>query len=264
MAREKSSVKELYIMDGGLIGLDKSLMTGGVDQGKWIKIPIPIFLVVTDVGNILIDTGMNPEVIEDPAEAWGKELAAAVPPEMTEENDVRNCLKKLGLKPDDIKYVVNSHFHHDHVGGNKFFPKAEHIVQKAEFRFAQYPDKWYADRYIRKDFDHPLNWRLIEGDTELVPGVRLMLTNGHTAGHQSTVLYDVPNVGTVVLSHDAIYMRQNIEEDLAPGICWNGDLAVVSMHRLINLAKIENAQIIVSHDLEYFRTLPLAPKCYDR
>jgi len=264
MAKKKSSVKKFYIMDGGLIGIDKSLMTGGLDHGVWIKIPIPMFLVETDQGYILVDTGMNPDVMEDAAEAWGKELAEAVPPEMTEENDVRNCLDKLGLKPKDIKYVINSHFHHDHVGGNRFFTESEFIVQKAEFRFAQYPDNWYANRYLKKDFDYPLNYRLVEGDTEVVPGVHVLLINGHTPGHQSTVLYDVPDAGTMIFSHDAIYMRENIEKDLAPGICWNGDLAVVNMHRLMNLAKREDAEIIVSHDLEYFKTLPKSPQPYTR
>jgi len=262
MIRTHSSVKKLYVLDGGAIYLDKSLLTRGIDQGKRIKVPVPMFLVVTDYGNILIDTGMNPEVIENPKQAWGEEVVRVMPPEMREENRVENQLQLIGLAIKDIKYVVNSHLHLDHAGGNRFFPQAEHIVQKAEFRFARYPDNWYSNVYIHKDLDLSLNWRLIEGDTELVPGVRLILTNGHSPGHQSTVLYDIPHIGTVILSHDAIYMRENIEQELPPGICWNGDLAVRSMHRITNLAHVENAEIIVGHDPEYWKTLPLAPKPY--
>lgn len=46
-------------------------MTGGVDQDKWIDIPIPMFLIVTDHGNVLLDTRMNPDIIENVEEAWG-------------------------------------------------------------------------------------------------------------------------------------------------------------------------------------------------
>ena len=76
------------------------------------------------------------------------------------------------------------------------------------------------------------------------------------------MLYDIPHIGTVILSHDAIYMRENIEQKLPPGICWNGDLAVRSMYRITNLAHVENAEIIVGHDLKYWKTLPLAPNPY--
>lgn len=263
MAR-KSSIKEFYVMDGGLIGLDKSLMTGGIDQGKWIDIPVPMFLIITNQGNVLVDTGMNPDNIKDEEEAWGKEPSETVPLKMKKENDVRECLKKLGLKPDDIKYVINTHFHWDHVGGNRFFSKSKFISQVAEYRFARYPDHWYGDRYLKKDFDYDLNYTTVEGDVEIVPGVWVLLTNGHTPGHESIMLLDVPDAGNIILSGDAIYMRENIEKGLAPGICWNGDLAVRSIRRLISLSKLMDAHIIVSHDLEYWKTLPLSPKKYTR
>jgi N-acyl homoserine lactone hydrolase len=78
------------------------------------------------------------------------------------------------------------------------------------------------------------------------------------------MLLDVPDAGNVILSGDAIYMRENIEKDLAPGICWNGDLAVRSIRKLVSLSKLMDAHIIVSHDLEYWKTLPLSPKKYTR
>ena len=104
----------------------------------------------------------------------------------------------------------------------------------------------------------------MEGDVEIVPGVWVLLTNGHTPGHESIMLLDVPDAGNVILSGDAIYMRENIEKGLAPGICWNGDLAVRSIRKLISLSKLIDAHIIVSHDLEYWKTLPLSPKKYTR
>jgi N-acyl homoserine lactone hydrolase len=78
-----------------------------------VKIPVVMALVDSDDGNILFDTGLNPQGLLDPVKTWG-ERAARVSSFCPEDN-VRNRPKELNLGTDDIRYVVNSHLHWDHL-----------------------------------------------------------------------------------------------------------------------------------------------------
>jgi len=254
------AVKGLYLFPSGVLELDKGVITYRVDMGKKVKIPVIAALVKTDDGNILFDTGLNPEGLVDPIKAWG-ERAAGVVAEFKKEDDIRNRLKELGLTTDDIRFVVNSHFHWDHTGGNQFFTKSKFIVQKAEYRFAYYPDDFVAAAYLKNHFDHPLDYQLIEGDMELVPGVSLVVTYGHTPGSQSMVV-SLPESGTVVLTADAIYTKENIEKNIPAGNCWDPRQAMVSMHRLVHIAKREKGQLFITHDPDAWNTLKPSPYCY--
>ena len=168
-------VNGMYLLHAGVLKADKGVLTYRVDMGKKIRIPVMMVLVRTDDGNILFDTGMNPPALKEPLDTWGEAAATGIF-KFSPEDDVRNRLKELDLKTDDIKYVVNSHFHWDHTGGNQFFTKSKFIVQKAEYRFAYYPDNFVASRhlYLENHFDYPFDYELIEGDMELVPGVSLV------------------------------------------------------------------------------------------
>ena len=92
-------------------------------------------------------------------------------------------LAALGVKPDDIRYVVNSHFHFDHCGCNASFPRATFLVQRAELALARAEPK----RYDAKDWDLPLEYRAVDGEHDVFGdgSVVLLPTPGHTAGHQS-------------------------------------------------------------------------------
>ena len=257
----KSCIKAMYVINGGYMDIDKGLMTANTDIGKWIKIPVPVFLLDTTEGYVMIDTGMNPQVIDDPVPCWGEWLAQDVPVHMTTENDFRTVFEKMGVKLDDIKYIINTHMHHDHLGGNRFFPNATHIVQKEEYRFAICPDDGFSARYtLHSDLPEQLNWKLIEGECEVLPGIVLIPTPGHSPGHQSILLKDVPGVGNLVYCGDAVYMKENWEKEIGPGICWNPPLAIKSMLKLKQIAELTDSYVFVSHDWDYFNTLPMAPE----
>lgn len=250
----------MYVIDGGYMDIDKGLMTANTDVGKWIKIPVPIFLLDTTMGYALIDTGMNPQVIKDPVPCWGEWLAKDVPVHMEDKNDLRNVLKDLGVSPADVKYVINTHMHHDHLGGNRFFTDAKHFVQKDEFRFAMYPDDAFSSRYtIKTDLDGAqLDWQLVEGEAEVLPGISLIPTPGHSPGHQSILLHDLPGVGPLIYCGDAVYLKENWEMNIGPGICYNPPLALKSMKKLQQIADIAGAYVFYSHDWEFFYSVPLA------
>ena len=247
-------------MDGGTLTVEGSTLVPGTSYGHPKTIPVQFFLVETSKGYVLVDTGNDPEVINDAVAAWGPDLAGAANPVMEPHNHPYAQLKLLGLDSDDIKMIIYTHLHHDHCGGARFFPKALHVVQKAEHRWAFMPDSFAGKPYNQHDFRHDsLRWQLAEGDWCILPGVHLMATPGHTPGHQSIVLWDTPDCGTVIIAGDAINCRENIERDIPPGLTTDNTAAVASMHRLTALAAATDGSLLVSHEAGFFDLLPHAP-----
>jgi N-acyl homoserine lactone hydrolase len=121
---------------------------------------------------------------------------------LREEDDIRARLKEIGLEPGEVRHVILSHMHWDHVGGCKFFPGATFVVQRAEYRFALYPDRAFSKPYVRHLFEGMSNLDLREGDGEVVPGAWVISSPGHTPGHQS-VLVSLPASGKMLLAFDA-------------------------------------------------------------
>jgi len=99
--------------------------------------------------------------------------------------------------------VILSHMHWDHVGGCKFFPHATFVMQCAEYRFALWPDSAFSKPNVRDLFVGMSKLDLREGDGEVVSGIWVKASPGHTPGHQS-VLVSLPKSGTILLACDAI------------------------------------------------------------
>lgn len=257
----KTVVKKAYVLDGGLLELDASVMVSGDRMGTRIRVPVQMFLLETSRGYILVDTGNDPDVIDDAERTWGVPLAKAATPIMEARHHPCEQLKLLGLNADDIKMVIYTHLHHDHSGGARFFPDSLHVVQKAEYRWAHHLDRFASFPYVSTDFDHAnLRWQLAEGDWAILPGIHLIATPGHTPGHQSIALWDVPDVGSVILTGDAVNCQDNIAHDTPGGITSDATAAAMSLHRITALAKATDAGVIVSHDLASFQSMPKAPE----
>lgn len=111
---------------------------------------------------------------------------------------LRDGLARLGLTPADIHLVINTHLHADHAGGNvqldeagqvvPSFPHAEHVVQRREYEDAMRPNERTRATYIPANYQ-PLvesgQMRLLDGDTEIAPGIWGVVTPGHTPAHMS-------------------------------------------------------------------------------
>jgi N-acyl homoserine lactone hydrolase len=95
-------------------------------------------------------------------------------------------LKRLGARPEDVRYVIYSHLHLDHAGGMSYFPKAIHVIQRDEIRYALWPDAWTRPVYCQNDFKdiHKLDILEIEGDCDLFDDgtLRLLKTPEHAPG----------------------------------------------------------------------------------
>lgn len=97
---------------------------------------------------------------------------------------VEDGLAKFGLTPEDIDIVIVTHLHCDHIALGYLYKNAKFIVQQRELEYAQNPHPIDADLYERSTFED-LNWEVIDGDREIVPGVSVSLTPGHSPGGQS-------------------------------------------------------------------------------
>jgi N-acyl homoserine lactone hydrolase len=211
------------------------------------------YLVETSDGrHILIDSGL-------PADA---PLPPETPPAKNETNVIEQ-LGDLGLHPDDIDILICTHFDVDHVGYHDAFTKAELIVQREHYTLARNGHPRFAA--ARAHWDQPaLRYRLIEGDTELLPGLTLLETSGHTLGHQS-VLVRLPRTGPVLLAIDAVMMRRLFTPDRP---AWPGDDNVeqlqASTRKLLDLVERESvALVIFGHDGQQWQALKKAPDYYE-
>src|SRR5688572_23395886 len=242
------TVKSLHPLQNGFMGAERSLLFYGEFSAATTQIPIAAYLIRTAGGNVLFDTGLSPRALPG--------LRRNDPLARFDETDLLvNRLGTLGLEPGDVAVVVLSHLHYDHAGGAELFPKSELIVQKDEYAYAQYPASFFAPFYYRKNFDLPgYRWRLLDGDSELAPGLTVLRSDGHTPGHQS-LLVELPETGPVILAGDACYWREHIAQERVPGVVWNPTLALHSIKRLKTLARLTGARIFPGHDPEFWRTI---------
>jgi glyoxylase-like metal-dependent hydrolase (beta-lactamase superfamily II) len=254
----------LYAFFGGYEVADKSMLTLGRDLGVQVKIPFQYFLVEHPRGRLLFDTGMSPVAIADPA---SYPPTAQFGSQVTPDDLAPARLTSIGLKPDDVNIVVNSHLHYDHAGGNCQFPHATFVVQYDEMQSAMCPEPWsglVSENYCRRDFDLPLNYQFLHGDYDVFGDglMRLIRTPGHTRGHQSLVLR-MPKSGAMVLAQDAVYLQQSLDQLILATTCFDQKAMYDSYVRLRELRRLENARVIPGHDIAVWETLRQAPAFYD-
>lgn len=214
------------------------------------QIPIVCYLVQTSDGrNILIDSGL-PEIIPEDAS------------EFVNGQDVIEHLASIGLKPDDIDTVISTHYDGDHAGRHAAFMKAQYVVQRVHHLDAATNPR-YAD--VRPQWDQPIERiRLVDGDTELLPGLELIETSGHVPGHQS-VLLRLPKTGAILLTIDAVPFGEGFTRDEQDDGS-NPDAAAIraSTIKLLDLVEREHIGLVIfGHDNEQWATLRKAPAFYE-
>jgi N-acyl homoserine lactone hydrolase len=245
MSSALSLAKKLYL-------LQLSTTTVPLGEGRSMEMVLGCYLVKTSDGrHILIDTGIAAE---------NHPLGA---PRPTENSNVIELLAALHLEPADIDTVICTHFDVDHAGYHDSFPSAEFVVQRAHYEMARagHPR---SDR-ARAHWDHPaLSYRRIDGDTELVAGVDLIETSGHTTGHQS-VLVRLENTGPVLLAIDAVMMQRLFTpERKASPHDENEEQLRASTRKLLEIVERERVALVVfGHDGHQWQSLKRAPDFYD-
>ncbi len=213
------------------------------------QIPIVCYLVQTGDGkHILIDSGL-PEIIP------------AGEAEFENGRDVIEQLASIGLTPDDIDTVISTHYDGDHAGRHAAFTKAHYVVQRVHHADAASNPR-YAD--VRPQWDQPMERiRLVDGDTELLPGLELIETSGHVPGHQS-VLVRLPQTGAVLLTIDAVSFAAGFIRD-KPDDGGDPDAAAIraSTHKLLDLVERERVGLVIfGHEHAQWEGLKTLPEYY--
>lgn len=156
------------------------------DEKNRVTLAFNLLLIQTDGKNILIDTGLGNKLTDKVKKIY----------EPSEFKLIEN-LQKLRIERTEINYVILTHLHFDHASGvvSEFdgkleltFPNAVHIFQKKEWEMAKNPDELNKGSYNFQDDLQLLEdigkYQIIDGDYELLPGITLELTGGHSEGMQ--------------------------------------------------------------------------------
>ena len=196
---------KIKVLDYGFITIPKDLLTVGVDVGLIIDLPYMGFLLTDGERKVLVDCGINDRFIVD-GKAWGSFPATGGV------QYVLNALEKHDTRPEDIEMVLYTHLHNDHTGACHLFKEAKHVFQYDEWRDLLDP---LPSMQIRGDFDPeviPILKKMdcvrIEGDMEIMDGIKMIKTPGHTAGSATYVVST--HKGDYVLTGDTAILRHNI------------------------------------------------------
>jgi glyoxylase-like metal-dependent hydrolase (beta-lactamase superfamily II) len=183
----------LDVVSDGTFRLDGGAMFGVVPRVLWervyppddrnrIRLGLNCLLVRTGRETVLVDTGIGEKWSERERDMYG----------IAHETTVAGSLGALGLAPDDVDVVVCTHLHFDHAGGNTrpgpegepvpTFPRARYVVQAGELATARAPHERERASYLAENWE-PLvasgQLETVEGETEVVPGVRVFPVRGH-------------------------------------------------------------------------------------
>ena len=237
-----------------------------------VDIPVVAFLVRhPSAGDVLVDTGLHPSVAVEPKNAlgkWGGLLFKDI--RMATEDSIPAQLRALDVDPNTVGTVVMTHLHADHAGAVSEFPGATFVVDAREWAAAA--DGSERDGYVRRQFDHGFDWRLVDfdgptGDSFATFGrsvdlfgdgsVRLVSTPGHSAGHLSVVLRLRDR--EALLCGDAAYTLDAIENDTVPYVVEDEHRYRRSLREIqLYLEQTPDALVVPGHELAVMRRLDRA------
>jgi len=253
----RPGVRRIILLTLGWEDLPRSISIYGDETGTRLREPVPGVLLECDGGWLLLDTGFNPALIRDPAlygrfHGQNKDIRAILP---GPGEPLEEALAHEGIALADVVAVAVSHLHNDHAGGLRHF--AGHVpvhAQRAELDYGMStPPAPERNGIFRVDYDDPrIDWRLADGDVDLAPGVRAVLTAGHTPGHQSFVveLDDSVGGGGFVFAFDAADLQENIDRELAVGgfIDCEAEQTIEAIRRLKSIARERGYRLVPGHD----------------
>jgi len=234
----------LFALPCGWLEADLGLFLAG-ETGK-IRVPVPSWLVLHPAGALVFDTGLHLATQTD-AEGRLGFLARLYRVHFERGQELAARLRKLDVDPERVAWLVNSHLHFDHVGGNEQLPNATLVVQRREWEAAADPELRASNRYDPRDYDLGHARRLLDGEHDLFGdgSVCCVPTPGHTPGHQSLRVRLAS--GDVVLTADACYLRSALEAMQLPPVVHDRDEMLASYRRLRAL-EAAGARLYFGHD----------------
>lgn len=219
----------------GVRNPDQGIMTYQQGYGTRIWLPVWSFLLRGDGHNILIDTGLDENELF-PLAGFSEETGL-VP------QSLADCLKEQGLSLEDIDIVINTHLHDDHCGNNMLLPNASFYAHPSEVAFCRNPHP----------IDHRYDEYFIENTTfidaldgmEIVPGIRVLHSPGHTVGCLSVTVATME--GEAVITGFCCNSR-NFPEN-GPAVCPGVHLDAISAWESIQKIQQLGAKILPMHEV---------------
>jgi N-acyl homoserine lactone hydrolase len=265
---------KLYAFSSGALTIAKGNLLNTASMTDIIQVPVGFYVIKHPKGNVLFDTGNNDKIITDPS-YWGP-LFDGLKPVNTPDVAIDTQLQKIGLKPDDIKYVVPSHLHLDHGGNVGKFPNSTIVVQRDEILNAFWPKPGTGGPYMIGDVlplrspntDYPNAQKMLqlEGDLDLFGDGTIVVKRwvAHTPGSQMMTVR-LKNTGLIILTGDNVYMRENVEKSIPPNIvlAYNPQGFLTAFEWIRMTMANEKADFFTAHDPDAFKAMKKAPEFYD-
>lgn len=264
--------EKLYLLDLGWLGGDIGWFLPGAAGGAatntnrnppstWVEIPIAAALVEHKDGVVLFDAGPDPDAMR----THPKQVEHFPLTRFSEENKLEKQLSLAGFKPEDVSMIVISHLHWDHVGQLSIFNTHDVpiIVQKKELQHALYSIwRGKGGYYALEDMNHLVgaSWTPIdEHSFELLDGVTLDWTGGHTPGHQ-IMKVSLGSGNTYVLTGDYLHIPEEYDLETKGWMMGDADEWQTYLRKLKLAVLAQKAKLVISHDPKLWEKFPKAPK----
>jgi 4-pyridoxolactonase len=263
---------KVYLLDGGTLVMDGLHAFWNAGPTGEIRFPVYSVLIEHRDGRYLYDTGYDLDHVE--------RVLPFIKPMQTKAQTIPGALSLLGLRPQDVNYVINSHLHFDHCGGNRHLNCACTVCHAKALEACACPQPFEVQSYSDLSFAPDIaaqrgvtlppspdtevftpTFQRISGDQEIAKGIRLFETPGHASGHYS-MLVELSHRRPMLFTGDAAYSQQNLDRMIIPSFHLDPTESYKSMQRLKDLAKQYDAEIFCSHDPTAFPTYQKAPGFY--
>jgi N-acyl homoserine lactone hydrolase len=221
----------------GSLAVDWTTQLYGRPPG--VQIDSPVWGAVIEGGGlrILADTGIRDPATVSQTLAPCTQAAGQTP---------AGVLDILGWRCADIDIVINTHLHFDHCGHNSAFPSARFIVSRAEWDWAQRPNEEQRRLYAPGEWLLPpldeARYTLVDGEHQVAPGISVLPTPGHSAGHQSVLVNT--SEGLLCVAGDAVNIEENFTQRKPGGLISSMNDAL----RSIELIRTRADRLLMAHD----------------
>lgn len=240
---------KVEMLNGGWMSASAALWRQDDDPEQRVRVPVPAFLVETESERILIDTGLHPGACAD-ASAFYKGAPAIGLFSLEQEQPVHEQ-----VDPATITRIVLTHLHFDHAGGLSLLPTSIPIVvQRREWEAGGDPGAVERNFFLPRDYlDDEREVILVDGDHDLLGdgSIELLLTPGHTPGHQSIRVGD-----DLVIGADVAHYASGLDDHRFPAF---GDDRAEQRRSAERLRALRDAgaRVTPGHDPDVLRPGPL-------
>ena len=236
---------KVEMLNVGWMTASAAIWRQGEDPEKSTRFPVPAYVVETDSERILIDTGLHPGICTDASAFYeGAETMNLFSFELDQPIDEQ-------IDPATVTKIVLTHLHWDHAGGLSLLPSnIPVVVQRREWKAGGDPDSIKRNFFFPRDYaDDERELILVDGDHDLLGdgSIELLLTPGHTPGHQSVRIGE-----DLVLGVDVAYFDSTLDDLRLPAFADDHTAQRASAERLRAL-RDDGARVIPGHDPDALR-----------